>query len=228
MLDTVGMIHGQRLPVDILDIDFERVCFVLVTALVQKIFEFLCIGVVKDPLVAHVELKCLICLSDLLNAIFQLSDITTELLGAEDSSNIEKCLGRQLRPESESFLVGFDIAVEGQLRCSCSLLVGEVVLVSDHIAEKLHSCNGILPRSRTLNNEESLPSLCVDCLPLGVGGGDEQLVSDVIDGDGVKGRVRIARHVFHHTKTNCKGHTTQEPLRVCPARHRFTFSSRDD
>ena len=104
----------------------------------QEVFEFHRVGVVEDPFVAQVELEHFICYADLFDTFPQLANISPELARTKNSRYVEESLGRQLRTISKGPLVGCHVSVHRKLSHSSSLLVREVVHVSNHVLEELH------------------------------------------------------------------------------------------
>ena len=138
------MVHRQVLPVDVLHIHIERLSFSLITAAMKEIFQLHCIGVVEDPFVAKVELECLICEATLLNSVLQLADVRPELSRDEwHLRGVEESLRRQLRPILEGLLVSRWALVHGKLGSAGTIFVWKVVLVSDHVREEFHRCDGV-------------------------------------------------------------------------------------
>ena len=62
----------------------------------QEVLKFHRVGVVKDPLVAQVELEHFICLADLFDAFLQFANIGPEFARAQNSCNVKEGLCRQL------------------------------------------------------------------------------------------------------------------------------------
>ena len=104
----------------------------------QEVLEFHRVGVVEDPFVAQVELEHFICLADLFDAFLQFAYVGPELARAQNSSDVKEGLCWQLGAISEGPLVGYRVSVHRKLSYAGSLLIREVVHVSNHVLEELH------------------------------------------------------------------------------------------
>lgn len=126
----------------------------------QEVFQLHGVGVVEDPLVAHVELERLVGETDLLDPVLELAHVSFELAGGQGHlRDVEESFSRQLGAVLKGLLVGGHVLMHGQLGGPCPLLIGEVVLVGDHVLKELHGCDRVRARGRTLENKEVLPAL---------------------------------------------------------------------
>ena len=99
--------------------------------------------------------------------------------------------------------------MHGNLCHTDSFLIWKVVLVFDHLLQKVYHRDRIHARCRTLHNEKSFTALCQLCLCSGEGYCHNQLASNIIYGNEVETRVWIARNVSHETKAYSKGPTVE-------------------
>ena len=138
MLHSVGVVHGEWGPVDVLHvhIEGEQIFLRIAARLLDELLEFLSIGVVENPLPLEIELERFVCLVDLGNTSLQLFHVGGELFRGKDARHVEQGLGWEVRAVAEGRLVGLLVPVHCDRGRPCSLLVREVVLVLDAVVEE--------------------------------------------------------------------------------------------